>query len=126
MNIKKNILSLAIIAGLGFSCVPQAQAQTQTNQTQINVGYAGGSFFLTTAALLALFTKVIQPSIMSPGNQVLAAATLLGIASTAFGEWYNKSVHESKGEIAFGMGVGCCFSGFGMLFAIADQMALHK
>lgn len=42
MNIKKQVLSLAVIAGLTFSCVPQVNASTASKANKVENGFVNG------------------------------------------------------------------------------------
>lgn len=113
MNIKKKILSLAVITGLTFSCVPQAQA---------NAGHKFAALFLTSATIGATYINVIPLIALSSGNQFMAALAVGGLTTAALAEFYEKSRTYIREDILEGILTGCWLGLIGISIATMNKM----
>lgn len=98
MNIKKKILAFAVVAGLTFSCVPQAQA---------NAGHGLAAMLFTSATIGFTYINIIPHIAITSGNQLMATLAVGGLTTAALAELYEKGYMYISRDVLGGIFAGC-------------------
>ena len=120
MNIKKNVLSFALIAGLSFGCMPQMHAYTTPTDSKINEGIFDGALrgFIEPIAAVMIFKSILNAAYVPATIALLGVDGILTLVSN-LKKNYNVSYRA-------GFDVGLPIGVFASFIAIAAAYSPNK